>query len=115
LESAAAAGDVTGDGGAVERTLAPVARRARRGAVIVLLSDLLDLPDRTLSSFTSLGTNGRALVAVRVLDPAEAALPFSGNVRLRALEGGDVVEADADQVRGAYLARLASIGEAWSS
>lgn len=114
LEGAAAAGDASSDAAAVERTLAPIARRARRGSVIVLLSDLLDLPERALSSFTSLGTGGRALVAVRVLDPAEADLGFAGNVRLRALEGGAVVEADADQVRSTYKERLAAIATRWS-
>ncbi len=114
LEGAAAAGDASADDAAIERTLAPIARRARRGSVIVLLSDLFDLPPRALASFTSLGTSGRALVAVQVLDPAEADLAFSGNVRLRALEGGAVVEADADAVRAAYRERLAAIAERWS-
>ena len=114
LEAAAAAGDVSADGASIDATFAPIARKARRGAVIVLLSDLLDLPDRALGAFTSLAPFGRALVAVRVLDPTEADLEFTGNVRLRALEGSVVVEADADQVRPVYRERLAAIGAAWS-
>jgi hypothetical protein len=98
----------------VGRTLAPIARRARRGSVIVLLSDLLDLPPTAGDSFTALGTGGRALIAVRVLDPNERDLRFTGTVRLRALEGGAVVEADADVVREGYRDRLAVIGARWS-
>jgi hypothetical protein len=52
-------------------------------------------------------------VVVRVLDPAERDLRFQGTVRLRALEGEAVVEADADLVRAGYKERLASIGAAW--
>ena len=114
LEGASAAGDVSADAAAIERTLSPIARRARRGAVILLVSDLLDLPASAASSFLSLATGGRTLLAAQILDPAEANLSFSGNVRLRALEGGDVVEADADAVRDAYRARLEAIAERWS-
>jgi uncharacterized protein (DUF58 family) len=113
LSGAAAAGDVSSDGAAIERTLAPIARRARRGSVVVLLSDLLDLPEAALSAFTALATGGRALIAAQVLDPAEVSLEFSGTVRLRALEGEAVVEADADAVRAIYKERLGAIGEIW--
>jgi uncharacterized protein (DUF58 family) len=115
LEGAAAAGDVSADGAAIERTLGPIARRARRGAVIVLLSDLLDLPDGALSSFTALATSGRTLIAVQVLDPVEAELGFRGNVRLRSVEGDVVVEADADAVRAAYKERLLALSAPWES
>jgi uncharacterized protein (DUF58 family) len=115
LEGASAAGDASSDGPAIDRMLAPIGRRARRGAVVVLLSDLLDLPETALSSFTALCTLGRAMIAVQVLDPAEASLEFSGTVRLRALEGDAVVEADADAVRSVYKARLSAIEEAWQT
>jgi uncharacterized protein (DUF58 family) len=114
IESAAAAGDGSAGEHAFERALLPVGRRARRGSVIVLFSDLLDLPARALSSFTALGTAGRALVAVRVLDPGERELSFRGTVRLRALEGDAVVEADADLVRSVYRERLGSIAASWA-
>jgi uncharacterized protein (DUF58 family) len=114
IEGAGAAGDGQSGDFAFERALAPVGRRARRGSIIVLFSDLLDLPPRALSTFAALGTDGRALIAVRVLDPAERDLSFRGTVRLRALEGEAVVEADADVVRPAYRERLAAIGASWS-
>lgn len=115
LEGASAAGDTSDDDAALERTLAPIARRARRGSVVVLFSDLIDLPPRALNVFTSLAAGGRALVVVQVLDPTEVDLSFSGNVRLRALEGTAIVEADADAVRSVYRARLAAITESWTT
>jgi uncharacterized protein (DUF58 family) len=114
IEGAGAAGDGSAGEHAFERALAPVGRRARRGSVIVLFSDLLDLPPRSLSTFGALGTGGRALCAVRVLDPDEKDLGFHGTVRLRALEGEAVVEADADVVRATYRDRLAGIAASWS-
>lgn len=114
LESAGAAGDASGDETRFERALAPIARRARRGSVIVLVSDLVDLPEKALSAFAALGSGGRSLVALRVLDPMEADLGFSGHVRLRALEGDVVVEADAQEVRAAYEERMAAIAERWA-
>jgi uncharacterized protein (DUF58 family) len=114
IEGVSAAGDGSSGELAFERALAPVGRRARRGSIVVLFSDLLDLPARALSTFAALGTSGRALVAVRVLDPAERDLGYKGTVRLRALEGEAVVEADADLVRDGYRERLAGIAATWS-
>lgn len=114
LESIMAAGDAKADDAAMERALAPIARRAKRGSIIVLISDLVDLPERALTAFTALGTNGRKLVVIRVLDPMEVSFGFSGHVRLRAMEGSAVVETDADEVRAMYQARIHAIGERYS-
>lgn len=114
LEGAAAAGDASGDEGSFERALAPIARRARRGSVVVLVSDLIDLPEHALSAFAALGAGGRSLITLRVLDPMEVDLGFSGHVRLRALEGEAVVEADPEEVRAAYREKIGAIAERWS-
>ena len=114
LEVARASGDASADPATVERAVAPIARKARRGAVIVFLSDLIDLPARARPDLLPLGTAGRTLVVVQVLDPAEAELPFSGSVRLRALEGDVVVEADVDEVRAAYKQRLDDLTKSWT-
>jgi uncharacterized protein (DUF58 family) len=113
LESVRPGGDLSLDLTAVERSIAPVARHARRGAVIVLLSDLLDLPEGTLDRFAALAARGRTLVAVRVLDPAESSFPFEGPLRLRSSEGRALVETDAAQARAGYLARLEAIASEW--
>ena len=69
-----------------ERALAPTLRHARRGAAVVLFSDLLDLPEGAEDLVASLCTGGRAVCVVRVMDPAELEFPFQGPVALRALE-----------------------------
>lgn len=114
LETVVPGGDFTTDIGSVERSMAPISRHARRGSVVVLLSDLIDLPDGTLERFAALGAQGRILVAVQVLDPVERHFTFEGPVRLRSSERGDVVETDATAVRASYLEALQRLTQSWS-
>jgi uncharacterized protein (DUF58 family) len=78
-----------------------------------VLSDLLDLPDDVADRMAAIVPAGRVLVVVQVLDPAEVDFPFSGTVRLRSLEGGTVVETDADATRSSYLEALATLTRTW--
>jgi hypothetical protein len=113
LESLEPGGDATVDGGMLDRSLHGLARSARRGAIVVVLSDLLDLPAGATEMIASLALSGRVLVVVQVLDPAEVDLPFEGTVRLRALEGGAVVEADADVARPRYVEAIERLTAEW--
>jgi uncharacterized protein (DUF58 family) len=107
LEGASTEGDLRVDEQAVDAALALVGRRARRGSVVVVVSDFLDLPDGAPDRIASLAAGGRTVVAVSILDPAEAAFPFQGPIRFRSSEGGHFVETDASSARNAYLAALA--------
>lgn len=111
LEGADAVGSP--DLGDVERTVARVARSAPRGAVVVLFSDLLDLPAATADAISSLGSRNRTVLAVRVLDPVEAEFPFAEPVRLRASEGGSIVETDGATARQGYLQALEALTRRW--
>lgn len=113
LEGVVPGGDLTTDLVAIERSLAPVARHARRGSVVVLLSDLVDLPDHAVDRFTALGTQGRILIAVQVLDPIERHFTFDGPVRLRSSESDLVVETDATSARERYLEALHKLTGTW--
>lgn len=114
LESVRPGGDLTLDTSAIEHAFAGVARHARRGSVVILLSDLLDLPQGSLDRFAALASLGRTLIAVQVLDPLEASFGLDGPVRLRATEGDVLIETDATVAREGYLAALESIRSAWS-
>ncbi len=113
LESVRAGGDATADPAMLDRSLQTLARSAKRGAIVVFLSDLLDLPDDAAERVAALAPAGRVLVVVQVLDPAEVDLPFAGTVRLRALEGGAVVETDADAARPRYVEALEGLTREW--
>jgi uncharacterized protein (DUF58 family) len=113
FESLEAGGDALADPGVVATALQSLGRVARRGAIVVLLSDLLDWPTAAAERVASMASSGRVLAVAQILDPVEAHFPFSGTVRLRALEGEQVVETDADQARTSYLAALAQLTEQW--
>jgi uncharacterized protein (DUF58 family) len=108
LEDAEPAGDLSQDRQALEHAIGRAQRAARRGAVQVVLSDLLDLPSGGLAALTNLTTRGRSLQVIQVLSPAERDFPFEGAVQLRSLEGQSLVEADATLSRQNYLAALAA-------
>jgi uncharacterized protein (DUF58 family) len=107
LEGAGTEGDLEVDDRALDRALGLVGRRARRGSIVVVVSDFLDLPAGAHDRIASLGAGGRTVVAVSILDPAEAAFPFQGPIRFRSSEGNHFVETDASGARGAYLDALA--------
>lgn len=114
LDGIQAEGDLRFDTAALDRSLGLIARRARRGSVLILFSDLIDLPPEALPRYAALASNGRTLLVVRVLDPHERTFPFEGPVKLVALEGNDEVETDPQVVRSAYLEAMAAIERSWS-
>jgi uncharacterized protein (DUF58 family) len=113
LEVAAPGGQLCDSLEELERATRTLAQRARRGSMIVVLSDLLDLPEGAMGAVAALGASSRVLVVVQVLDPDERDLAFRGKVRLRAMEGDRSVETDADAVRARYLEALERHGRAW--
>lgn len=107
LEDVEPAHDLSGQRQAVEHAMGQAQRAARRGAVQVVLTDLLDLPEGSLEALCALTTRGRSLQVVQVLAPAERDFPFEGALLLRSLEGKSSVETDATLAREKYLAALA--------
>ena len=112
LEQIDAIGDVKSDPDLVERALGGIVRAARRGSIVVVLSDLCDLPPRALDALAAVSSRGRVLVVGEVLDPDELDFPFDEAVRLKSMEGDLVVETDG-QVRDRYLAALAEHRDKW--
>ena len=117
LEGARTEGDARKHPAMLDDSLGIALRGARRGSAIVVFSDLIDLPDDAPESIAALGTRGRPLAVVEVLDPEEATFPFDGPVRLRALEHAEgeanVVQTDGPAVRTQYLAALDARAAHW--
>jgi uncharacterized protein (DUF58 family) len=113
LESIEATGDAYVDPSVLDRALGAIARTARRGSIVVVLSDLFDLPEGSAERVAAIAARGRVAVVVHVLDPDEATFPFEETVRLRSLEGDIVVESDSE-ARDRYLAAMDRIADAWS-
>lgn len=114
LEGLEAEGDLTEDRAALDRAFGAVARKARRGAVVVFFTDLIDVHGEAIQRFSALASGGRTLLVVRVLDPDEALFPFEGPVKLVPLEGRGEVETDPQAVRASYLEALGRLDDEWS-
>jgi uncharacterized protein (DUF58 family) len=113
LEAVEAGGDAVLDEKLLDRALGGIARAARRGSIIVVLSDLIDLPSGAADRISAISSRGRVVNVVQTLDPDEARLPFEGTVRLRSLEGDTVVETDIDTMRDRYLESMAHLQSSW--
>ncbi len=113
LEQTRPSFDLSGDPKGVSRAIGFVGRHARRGSVIVVIGDLLDLPDEATPSLLALASRKRTLGVIRVLDPTELQFPFSGPVDLVASEGTLRIETDADASRPLYLRELGRSTDTW--
>ena len=112
LEAQSAEGEARSSAAMLDDAIGSIARSARRGSVVVILSDLLDLPTQAPQSIGTIATRGCVLVVVQTLDPDEADFPFKETVRLKSLEGGVTVETD-EAARERYHAALAAEQETW--
>lgn len=84
-------------------------RALPRHAEVALIGDFLAPLEETGAAVRQLAAAGGRGHLLQVLDPAEETLPFSGRVRFRGLEGEhEVLIARTEDVRGAYLQRMAA-------
>jgi uncharacterized protein (DUF58 family) len=113
LESVTAIGDLHDANEQLRSCWQGVARRSKRGSVVVFFSDLLDLPPDTARALAALALGHRAVVVVQVIDPEERDLSYRGMLRFRAIEGDKRVETDADAVREQYRQRLREHVAGW--
>jgi uncharacterized protein (DUF58 family) len=112
LEAQTAEGDLRANPSRLNVAIEAVARSFRRGAIVVVLSDLLDLPLDAAARIGALAARGAVVVVVQTLDPDEADFPFREPVRLKALEGDERLETD-ESAKPAYLDALAAAQERW--
>ena len=78
-----------------------------RDARMVLFGDFLDDPQHLADTLTQYADKGVQGLVVRLIDPAEEALPYGGRVLFEGMEGdGEVLVEQVDDAREAY-------GECW--
>ena len=77
----------------------------KRG-LVVLISDLLDEPDRVVDGLRHFRFRGSEVIVFHLLDPAELTFPFERAARFRDIELGDEVMAVPSVVRQEYLDAL---------
>ena len=88
---------------------APVAPHAE----VVVIGDFLDDPVAIEARLGGFAAQGARLHALRIVDPAEASLPFAGNVEFRDPETGERFEGRrAEALRRGWSDRWAAHGDA---
>ncbi|MBI4266149.1 MAG: DUF58 domain-containing protein [Acidobacteria bacterium] len=77
----------------------------KRG-LVVLISDLIDDPERVIDGLRHFRFRGSDVIVFHVMDPAELTFPFERAARFRDLEADDEVMAVPSVVRQPYLDAL---------
>jgi uncharacterized protein (DUF58 family) len=93
----------------VGRPLHQLADALTKRSLAVLVSDLLDDPDRVLSGLKHLRYRGTDVIVFQVLDPHEISFPFKGAARFTDLESAEEITADPSRVRESYLSAMSAL------
>ena len=90
----------------VSKPLHLLADGIRKRGLVVLISDLLDEPDRVIDGLRHFRFRGSDVIVFHLLDPAELTFPFERVARFRDIELGDELMAVPSVVRQQYLDAL---------
>jgi uncharacterized protein (DUF58 family) len=90
----------------IAKPLSDLVQAIRKRGLVVLISDLLDDPDRIIEGLKHFRYRGTDVVVFQVLDPHELTFPFDRAARFRDVESDEEVVAVPAAVRDTYKARL---------
>jgi uncharacterized protein (DUF58 family) len=90
----------------VSKPLHVLADAIKKRGMVVLISDLLDDPERVVDGLRHFRFRGTDVVVFHVIDPDELTFPFERASKFRDMEVGDELMAVPSVVRSAYLSEL---------
>lgn len=96
----------TGGESDLAASLHAVANRLNRRGLVVLLSDLLDDPERLLEALHHFRHDGHDVLVLQILDPREVDFSFDREARFEALESDDSLNVDPWQIGPEYRALM---------
>ena len=82
------------------------ADRIKRRGIVIVVSDLLDKPERILEGLNHLRFARHEVLVFHVMDPFELDFPFDGQVKFEGLEGYEPVLCQPRMLRKSYLEAL---------
>lgn len=88
------------------KALLDIAERVRRRGMVILISDLLDDPERIVSSLKALRHVGHDVLVFHVLDPLEISFSFPRDARFKDLETGQIMPSRPWHIRREYREML---------
>ncbi len=80
--------------------------RIKRRGIVVLISDLLDKPERIMDGLNHLRFARHEVLVFHVMDPYELEFPFDGQIKFEGLEGYEPILCQPRMLRKAYLEAL---------
>jgi uncharacterized protein (DUF58 family) len=95
----------------VAKPLRDLTTAIRRRGLVVLISDLLDDPDRVIEGLKPLRHRGSDVVVFQILDPDELQFPFDHAARFRDMETADEILAVPASVREDYVSQMQALVE----
>ncbi len=90
----------------VSEVLHVLAERIKRRGLIIVISDLLDEPERILSSLKHFRHRGHEVIIFHVMDPMEINFNFDREAALRDLETGEQMETQTWHIRREYQRQI---------
>jgi uncharacterized protein (DUF58 family) len=86
----------------IAHSLTQLAAMLRHASLVMIFSDLLTDPEPVIRALRRLRHGGHDVILFHVLDEAEVAFPFNGQVELEDPESSEKLEIDADGFRHDY-------------
>jgi uncharacterized protein (DUF58 family) len=83
-----------------------LADRVKRRGLIIVISDLLDEPDKMLAGLKHFRHRKHEVIVFQILDPYERNFGYGAEARFRDLETGQMLLTNPHQIRQAYTERL---------
>jgi uncharacterized protein (DUF58 family) len=90
----------------VAKPLNDLAAAVRKRGLVVLVSDLLDDPERVLDGLKHFRIRGTDVIVFHILDPYELKFPFEHAARFRDMESEEEVMAVPGTVREDYIKKM---------
>ncbi|MCK4512680.1 DUF58 domain-containing protein, partial [bacterium] len=80
-----------------------LALRVKRRGLVILISDLLDDPERVLPGLKHFRHLKHEVIVFHVLDPKEAEFQFEADATFRDMETGELMTTEPFAIRGDYV------------
>ena len=93
----------------VAATFHQLAERIRRRGLIIIISDLLDEPDKILLGLKHFRHNKHEVLVFHVLDPFEKSFAYRREAIFRDLETGEEVTTQPWHIRGEYVRAMTAL------
>ncbi len=90
----------------ISTALHELATRLRGRGMVILISDMLDDPERIKQALAHLKHRRHDVLVLHVVDPAEMMFPYTRPTRFQDMEGGGQVTTSGRSARARYLERF---------